>query len=105
MEYLAGSHGICGDLLNHFLLVKDNIGRQWNDLGRELKVPEAEIEDIHDHQNNYSSCCYAILIKWARANGQDATKLKLEQALIQIQRKDIVDNVLRGMLLSLLLTN
>ena len=76
-------------------MVKENIGRQWTDLGRELETTEADIEDIHDHNNNHSSCCYAMLIKWGRTNGQCATKLKLEQALTRIQRKDIVD-MLRG---------
>ena len=90
MEY-----GTRDDQLNYFSVVKDKIGRQWTDLGRELEITEADIEDIQDHHNNHSSCCCAMLIKWERTNGQHATKLKLEQALIRIQRKDIVD-MLRG---------
>ncbi|XP_062522901.1 uncharacterized protein LOC134197568 isoform X2 [Corticium candelabrum] len=90
-EDVRMEYGTRDDQLNYFSVVKDKIGRQWTDLGRELEITEADIEDIQDHHNNHSSCCFAMLIKWERTNGQHATKLKLEQALTRIQRKDIVD--------------
>ena len=69
-----------------------DIGVKWKDLARELEFSQASIEIIaKENFHNAKECCIAVLVRWLRREGKDATAEKLVEALVEIGLKNVAD--------------
>ena len=65
---------------------------KWKDLTRTLGFNEATIHGIQTENNNCpKECCIAVLVRWIGRKGQDATIVRLAEALIKIELKNVAD--------------
>lgn len=86
--------------INHQLMERDihenqlaeNIGRNWKDLARALGFREAVIEAIEmEKGGNVKECCIAVIVRWIRREGRNATVENFADALINIKLKSLAD--------------
>ncbi|XP_063968928.1 ankyrin-2-like isoform X41 [Lytechinus pictus] len=74
--------------------VANQVGDQWQDLGRELGLNERELKAIERENDDRPEQAFVMLHNWAEQEGKDATSEKLEEALRSIGRGDIIDRCL-----------
>ena len=74
----------------------EKIGDKWRDLARALKFSEADIDSIQkDLFGSTKECCIAVLVRWMRREGRNATVKKLAAALTEIELKNVADKLMR----------
>ncbi|CAH1246544.1 FADD [Branchiostoma lanceolatum] len=78
-----------------FDLVENNLGRNWRQLARKLRLSETEIECIsEDHSRRLREQGRQALILWSEKN-EDATFQDLVTALRRCQLNDIADQLVK----------
>ncbi|XP_071851233.1 uncharacterized protein [Apostichopus japonicus] len=71
-----------------------SLTREWRDVGRGLKITEAEMQDLTiDVRSGQRETIYQMLILWKRKHGDDATYGALIKALTNAGRKDLSDDI------------
>ncbi|XP_066020027.1 myosin heavy chain, clone 203-like isoform X2 [Pocillopora verrucosa] len=76
----------------HFL--HEQIGNKWRDLARQLKFPEAVIGTIEsDKGASTNECCIAVIVKWIKQEGEDATVEKFAGVLITIGLRNVAEKL------------
>ena len=81
--------------------MRSDVSRQWLDLGLELLEQEDEgklVEIKNNNPNNTSECCREMFQLWLEKYSNDATWLRLIQALREVNLKTLADKI-EGMLL------
>lgn len=76
------------DVLQH---LGSDIGDDWKKLGRRLKVTDAQLEEINGTDDKLAEKAYRMLIIWKQKGGSAATYKKLNNALINVGRKDLAE--------------
>ncbi|XP_071481694.1 uncharacterized protein [Diadema antillarum] len=74
--------------------VANQVGDQWQDLGRELGLSERELKAIEKENEDTPEQAFVMLHNWAEHEGKDASSEKLEDGLRSIGRGDIIDRCL-----------
>lgn len=78
------------------MFLKNHIGQEWRDIGRNLDLTEGDLDHIHaDNQGNAREICYQMLRKWKSKNGMAATVPILADALRNSGRKDLADKLVK----------
>ena len=73
---------------NHMLLICDDVGAAWRDLGTQLRLPSAVVRNV---ENDYSLCrdrAWQVLDRWKQRSGNGATVGNLTDALEKIGKKN-----------------
>ena len=78
------------------LPIKDHIGTCWQDLGIQLGLRDAKLNNIMDDYRFNHEKASAVLRMWMDEKGNDATFGVLSDALVNIGKKRIAD-ILLGM--------
>jgi hypothetical protein len=60
------------------------IGKEYNALGIELGLSQAEMDHIHMEQRTVVDKITAMLIKWRDTNGRHATMEELRRAMVLV---------------------
>ncbi|XP_072165183.1 uncharacterized protein [Diadema setosum] len=74
--------------------VANQVGDQWQDLGRDLGLSERELKAIEKENEDTPEQAFVMLHNWAEHEGKDASSEKLEDGLRSIGRGDIIDRCL-----------
>ena len=75
-------------------LICGKVGADWRDLGTVLGLESAFLDNT---DNDFKECrekAWAVLRKWRQKNGKEATVGILRNALVKIERRDVVDELL-----------
>eukprot|EP00118_Oscarella_pearsei_P013653 m.110634 g.110634 ORF g.110634 m.110634 type:complete len:127 (+) comp37412_c0_seq2:10616-10996(+) len=91
-QRLGGSE-VMGERYNSqsvFLRLAKELGLQGRELGRRLGVHESAIEMIIEENRRVVDQNYKILIKWTQKLGDGARRKDLMDALIDIDRSDLL---------------
>ena len=67
----------------------------WKELGPKLKIKASKIHNIDEDYRTNQEKAYQLLLHWAQAKGCAATVGVLETALVNINRRDIAETLLR----------
>lgn len=68
---------------------------KWKDLARVLGFSETNIDEIQiEKECCPKECCIAVLVRWIRRKGREATVAELAEALIKIELKSVADILL-----------
>ena len=87
----------------HEKQLAEQTGPKWKDLARHrtFGFSEAIIENIQmkngGHKVDNKECCIAVIVRWMRRDGKDATAGKLAEALKEIGLKLVAEDLI-GML-------
>ncbi len=93
---LCAETRVAGDtgLEKEIYYIADNIGREWRMLARTLGVKEAEVERIGEaHARDLREQCRKCLLTWCTDASPGVNRLKLIQALREINQNYIADEV------------
>ena len=75
-------------------LLPEQIGNTWRDLARQLKFTEAVIDSIEiDKDPSTTECCIAIIVRWTKQKGDDATVEKFAEVLKKIGLKSVAEQL------------
>ena len=75
-------------------LLSEEIGNKWRDLARQLKFTEAVIDSIEiDKGPSTTECCIAIIVRWTKQKGDDATVEKFAEVLKKIGLKSVAEQL------------
>ena len=75
-------------------MVAKEITTDWKMLGRFLGLEQCAIEEIDRYgYAKYKEKAHHVLRKWQKRSGENATKEVLIEALEDVQRKDIADDL------------
>ena len=75
-------------------LLSEEIGNKWRDLARQLKFTEAVIDAIEsDKGASTNECCIAVIVKWIKQEGEDATVEKFAGVLITIGLRNVAEKL------------
>ena len=69
----------------------------WKGCGPFLGISKQDIDDIECDERKTSDKRFALFIRWKRLNGEEATYLKLAEALVGIGRRDLVEDLINQM--------
>ncbi|PIK55638.1 hypothetical protein BSL78_07447 [Apostichopus japonicus] len=74
-----------------------NLPKEWRDVGRKLKLEEADICNIEENNRNklQKEVIYQMLLLWKQKRGMAATNKALINALREAGRQDLHDNFLK----------
>lgn len=73
----------------------EKVGDNWRDVARALVYEEADIDSIQtDKSGCTKECCIAVLVRWMRREGKNATVQKLAEALIKAKLKNVADKLM-----------
>ena len=76
----------------HFL--HKQIGNKWRDLARQLKFTEAVIDSIESKKGTSTNeCCIAVIVKWIKQKGEDATVEKFAEVLRKIGLRSVAEKL------------
>ena len=78
----------------HLWSICDDIGANWRDLGAVLKLESAFMANIETDFKECREKAWTVLQKWRQKNGKEATVGILRNALVKIERRDVVDKLL-----------
>lgn len=88
---LSPSHKIREPDIHHYKL-PDNIGVKWRDLARALNYYQPTIEAIETEKGyRTKECCIELLVLWINREGNNATAVRLADALRSIELKNLAD--------------
>ena len=88
---LSPSHKIREPDIHHNKL-PDNIGVKWRDLARALNYYQPTIEAIQTEKGyRTKECCIELLVLWINREGNNATAVRLADALGSIELKNLAD--------------
>lgn len=79
---------------NHILLICDDVGRFWRDLGTILKLPTAEVDNIDDESKYNRDRAWKVMKRWLQMKGREATMGILADALEQMKMKNAVEKLI-----------
>ena len=75
-------------------LLPEQIENKWRDLARQLKFTEAVIDSIEiDKGPSITECCLAIIVRWTKQKGDDATVEKFAEVLKKIGLKSVAEQL------------
>ena len=66
----------------------------WKSCAAFLGVPDVDVDDITDKHRKGRNRRLAMLRLWVEINGNEATYLKLAEALARIERRDLIESLL-----------
>ena len=76
----------------HLYKLPDNIGVKWRDLARALNYNQPTIEAIETEKGyRTKECCIELLELWIHREGNNATAVRLADALRSIELKNLAD--------------
>ena len=75
-------------------LIYGKVGADWRDLGTVLGLESAFLDNTDNHFKDCGEKAWAVLRKWGQKNGKEATVGILRNALVKIERRDVVDELL-----------
>ena len=78
----------------HLWSICDDVGAKWRDLGTVLKLESAFMDNIETDFKECREKARTMLRKWRQKNGKEATVGILRNALVKIERRDVVDKLL-----------
>lgn len=73
---------------SHMMLICDDVGASWRDLGTQLRLPSAVVRNV---ENDYTLCrerAWQVLDRWKQRNGTGATLGNLTDALEKIGKRN-----------------
>ncbi|XP_027052150.1 E3 ubiquitin-protein ligase hecd-1-like [Pocillopora damicornis] len=79
---------------NHILLICDDVGRFWIDLGTILKLPPAEVVNIEDEFRYNRDRAWKVMKRWLQMKGREATVGILADALEQMKMRNAVEKLI-----------
>ena len=89
---LSPSHKILEPADIHNYKLPDNIGLKWKDLARALNYYQPTIEAIETEKGyRIKECCIELLVLWINREGNNATAVRLADALRSIELKNLAD--------------
>lgn len=89
---LSPSHKILEPADIHDYKLPDNIGLKWKDLARELNYYQPTIEAIETGKvYRTKECCIELLVLWIKREGNNATAVRLADALRRIGLRNLAD--------------
>lgn len=71
--------------------IKDRVGSDWKDLGRRLDFDDAVLDQMELDFKPLSELIYQILNKWKQREHEKATRNKLAQVFMKMDRGDLAD--------------
>ena len=75
-------------------LLSEEIGNKWRGLARQLKFTEAVIDAIESEKGpSTNECCIAVIVRWTKQKGDDATVEKFAEALTKIGLKSVAEKL------------
>ncbi|KAH9515695.1 hypothetical protein Btru_011757 [Bulinus truncatus] len=77
---------------DQLLDIKDRVGNNWKDLGRRLIPDDAYLEQMKiDNEGDIGELVYQILSKWIQREAENASKAKLAEIFLKLDRGDLAD--------------
>lgn len=74
--------------------ISEEVGNCWYGVGLRLGISAAKLDNIDVEKTGNREKARAILIRWKRKEGRNATVGKLADVLEKEERKDIVEKLL-----------
>ena len=75
-------------------LLSEEIGNKWRGLARQLKFTEAVIDAIESEKGpSTNECCIAVIVRWTKQKGDDATVEKFAEALTKIGLRSVAEKL------------
>ena len=94
---LLGKVAVCKSLKTNAdvkKIVSEKVEYHWKYLARELGLEDGIIDAIsEEEQDKCGECCYKVLQKWCRKNGEMATIRRVMVALTRIGLADINNDI------------
>ena len=97
---LLKSHGLKKEILKdpvteeHRNMIAQKIGGQWESLATFIGVCHEEVEDIKETKKEPLDRRLAMMRRWKKLYGMEATYLKLVESLMHVGRRDLADNII-----------
>ncbi|KAJ8023783.1 hypothetical protein HOLleu_36321 [Holothuria leucospilota] len=79
-------------MLDCFMFLKRNLVSDWKDVGRYLRVPEAELSRF-SKESSIGESIFQMLLYWQRKNASEASTESLVKALKKLNRKDLIEEI------------
>ncbi|KAH9515702.1 Interferon-induced, double-stranded RNA-activated protein kinase [Bulinus truncatus] len=77
---------------DQLLDIKNIVGNNWKDLGRRLSFNDAYLEQMKiDSGRDIGELVYQILLKWIQREAKNASKAKLAEIFLKLDRGDLAD--------------
>jgi len=78
------------------LLVSQDIGSDWQSLGRQLGCSDADLDNVQHDFHDQREIAYQMLRGWHEQCGRDAKLTALARALVAIRRPSVAQKLQDG---------
>ncbi|CAL1532367.1 unnamed protein product [Lymnaea stagnalis] len=76
---------------DQLLDIKEKVGQDWKDLGRRLNFDDSVLEQMHEENQTLDELIYQILRRWKQRENVNATRERLAQVFMKLDRGDLAD--------------